>query len=92
MELSEIEKEIARLEKLKLDALKAEEEKKAQEHFEEARDILGRLAKDCQRVYELGYCPPRILEALKDANGKFNPGMYIKRPKAPREGKYQIEA
>lgn len=91
MELKEIEKEIARLEALKQEALKQEEEKQLQARFEEAREILGRLVEDCQKIYELGYCPPRLLEALKDGNGKFNPGMYIKRPKAPREAKYAIE-
>lgn len=91
MDIKKIDEEIARLNALKAEALKVEEEKMLQERFEEAKDILGRMAQDCQRIYELGYCPPRILEALKDGNGKFNPGMYIKRPRGPREAKYDIE-
>ena len=91
MDVKEIDAEIQRLQAMKAEAMKAEEEKKAVERFEEAKTVLARLAKDCQRIYELGYCPPRILEALKDGNGKFNPGMYIKRPKGPREAKYEIE-
>jgi len=91
MDVSEIDKEIARLEKLKAEAMEAEKEKQRVAEFEEAKEVMGRLLVDINRIYDLGYCPPRLLEALKDGTGKFAPGTYIKRPKAPREPKYHID-
>jgi hypothetical protein len=83
MELSKIDEEIHRLQKLREAAEKEALEEKQRENLLEAREVIGRLVDDLRRVEELGFTPPRLKEALKDAHGKYNPGLYVKRPKAP---------
>jgi hypothetical protein len=81
MKLTEIDREIEKLSKLREQALQEAEEEKLREATLEAREILGRLVDDLRRVEELGFTPPRLKDALTDANGKYNPGLYVKRPK-----------
>ena len=81
MEISDIDAEIERLTKLREQAQKEEEERKKLAGLEEARDILGNVVNELRRLDELGYIPPRLEKALTDEKGKFNPGLYIKRPK-----------
>lgn len=83
MELKEIDREIERLTKLRAEAEKREAERRVIENHKEAVEIYDRLLKDLRRLDELNYLPPKIQAALTDASGKFNPGMYVKRPKAP---------
>lgn len=85
MKLSEIDAKIAELQKQREKALAEEREAEMAKNFDEAREIISNLAPTLQKLYDLGYCPPRLKEALSDSTGKFNPGMYIKRPKSPRE-------
>lgn len=85
MKLDEIDKKIAELQSLRAKAQAEEREAELAKNFDEAREIITGLAGTLQKLYDLGYCPPRLKDALTDATGKFNPGMYIKRPKGPRE-------
>jgi len=82
MELSEIDAKIAELEKLKLEALAREEEKRAQADYDEAVQLVPQLITTIRRLSELGYLPVRIKDVVTDESGKVNPGMYIKRPRA----------
>lgn len=82
MELAEIDAKIAELEALKLEALKAEEEKKLQASYDEAIILFPELVATLRRLHEIGYLPQRLAEVLTDATGKVNPGMYLKRPRA----------
>lgn len=81
MKLTEIDVELERLQALRDAAVKEAEEEKKREGATEAREILGRLVTDLDRLNELGYVPPRIMSALSNAKGIFSPGLYIKRPK-----------
>lgn len=83
MDVIQIDKEIERLQALREQTLRAEEELARRQGLVEARDIIARVVDDLRRVEELGYLPPRLREALTDEKQKFNPGMYIKRPKLP---------
>ncbi|RWB08738.1 MAG: hypothetical protein EOQ39_19005 [Mesorhizobium sp.] len=85
MKLSEIDAKIAELQSQRAKALAEEREAEMAKNFDEAREIITNLAPTLQKLFDMGYCPPRLKEALTDATGKFNPGMYIKRPKGPRE-------
>lgn len=85
MKLSEIDAQIAKLQEQRVKALAEQREAELAKNFDEAREIIANLAPTLQKLFDLGYCPPRLKEALTDSQGKFNPGMYIKRPKAPRE-------
>lgn len=84
MDVKQIDAEIAKLQNLRLKAEAEERAKALEANFEEAKKILGDLVPTLNRLQELGYMPPRLLTALSDGTGKWNPGMYIKRPKAPR--------
>lgn len=81
MDLKEIDKKIAELQKLRVEAEKQAEQERLQKEHQEAVDIITRLLDDVRRLAEIGYLPPRLMTALSDNTGKFNPGMYIKRPK-----------
>lgn len=81
--VDEIDKEIERLQQARLKALQEEEKRKVIENHREAVEIYDRLIKDLRRLEELNYMPPRLQSALTDSSGKFNPGMYVKKPKAP---------
>jgi hypothetical protein len=83
MDLKEIDRQIAELTAAREKALREETEKQAEKHFREAVDLYPKLIEVIRRLDELGYVPPRLAEALKDSSGKLNPGMYIKRPRAP---------
>ncbi|WP_162245270.1 hypothetical protein [Rhizobium sp. Leaf383] len=82
MNLNEIEAKIAELEAMKLEVLQRDEEKKAQEKFDEAVTLVPELVSLVRRLDELGYLPQRLVKALTDEHGKVNPGMYLKRPRA----------
>jgi len=81
MELIEIDQKIAELQQLRSEAELREREKLAAQALDEARTLIGELVTNVQRLHDLGHLPPRLVEALTDGTGKFNPGMYIKRPK-----------
>lgn len=81
MKLNEIDQKIAELQRLRSEAEREEREQAAAAALEEARTLIGELVANVQRLNEIGYLPPRLAEALSDSTGKFNPGMYIKRPK-----------
>ncbi|WP_454287296.1 hypothetical protein [Rhizobium arsenicireducens] len=83
MKVEDIDRQIAELQELRALAAKEAEEKKIQQNFEEALEIYPRLIADIRRLDVIGYMPPRLAEALRDGSGKFNPGMYIKRPRPP---------
>mgnify|MGYP001057568209 FL=1 len=82
--VAEIDAEIERLRLAREQALEEEAKKMVFENHREATEIIDRLVADIRRLKELNYLPPRLAQALSDATGKFNPGMYIKRPKPPR--------
>lgn len=82
-EIDEIDKQIAELQARREEALRRRLEEERRAAFEEARDMIGRLPEMLTRLHELGYCPRRLEEALTDGKGKFNPGMYLKRPRSP---------
>lgn len=84
MKLEDIDAEIARLNALRADAEKRAVLEKAQKSYDEAVDLTAKLVETLWRLDELGYMPPRLQSALSDVGGKFNPGMYVKKPKAPR--------
>jgi len=79
--VEEIDKEIERLQQERQKALEEEARRRVFENHREASEILERLVNDVRRLHELGYLPPRLLNALSDSSGKFNPGMYVKKPK-----------
>jgi len=54
-------------------------------HMEEAVKLYPELVEILRRVDEIKYMPPRLDKALRDDTGKFNPGMYIKRPRGPKQ-------
>lgn len=83
MGLEEIDAKIAELQALRLDALKAEEEKRARENFEEIGELVSKLIETLHRLHELGYSAPKLTAALTDERGKWNPGLFIKRPRSP---------
>lgn len=83
MDVKEIDAKIAELQAMKAKAEEDQKEKEAQMKFDEAVEIYARLIEDIRRLDVLGYTPPRLAKALTDETGKFNPGMYIKRPRAP---------
>jgi hypothetical protein len=78
--LAEIDKEIARLQALRVEAERQDAERKAKEHHAEAVKVIDRMIEDIRRLHEIGYLPPKLQAALTDGQGKFNPGMYVKRP------------
>ncbi len=80
MDLQKIDEEMARLAELREKALAEEQEKLRVANLQEARDLTGQLVDILKRLGELGTVPPRLQEALRDEKGKFNPGLYIKRP------------
>lgn len=81
--LEDIDRELAELKRQRAEIeRKAEWEQVSLNHLE-AVEIYGRLLTDLRRLEEINHLPPKILEALTDGKGKFNPGLYIKRPKAP---------
>lgn len=84
MDVTEIDKQIAELQRQREEALRLEEEKNRIDGLLEGREILGSLVDALRRLDELEMVPPRLAEALKDDRGKFNPGLYIKRPKLPK--------
>ena len=81
MELREIEAEIARLQKLKVQALAMEQERRARAR-EEAAELIPELVNLLRRLDKLGFLPQRLADVLTDAEGKVNPGLYLKRPRA----------
>jgi hypothetical protein len=83
MELEEIDKKIAELQALRDDALKAAEEKRARENFEEITELVPRLVEILHKLHTLGYSAPKLTTALTDDRGKYNPGLFIKRPRSP---------
>jgi hypothetical protein len=83
MELREIDAKITELLAMKAEAERREAEKREQKDFDEALEIFPRLVDDLRRLDELGYLPARLADALTDSSGKVNPGLYIKRPRAP---------
>ena len=85
LSVADIDKEIARLEELKKEAARLEAAARHQENFQKAVDVLGRLVDDLRFLEETGYLPPKLNSALTDGSGKFNPGMYIKRPRNPKD-------
>lgn len=85
MKVSDIDAKITELQKKREIALQEEEEQKKREHLTEARETLGRLVNDLRRLNDIGYLPPRLREALTDEHGKVNPGLYVKRPRAPSD-------
>lgn len=82
--VSEIDAEILRLQQIRIDVEKKEQEELRLKNFEKASAMLEGLRDMVIELQEMGYLPPRIDEALTDQKGKFNPGMYIKKPRAPR--------
>lgn len=83
MDLKEIDAKIAELTAAREKAAREEEEKRARKEYEEAVSLYPELIAILRRLDETGYMPPRLDKALRDESGKFNPGMYIKRPRAP---------
>ena len=84
MKLEDIDAEIARLKSLREEAEKQAELAKVQKNYDEAVELTAKLVETLWRLNDLGYMPPRLAAALTDGNSKFNPGMYVKKPKAPR--------
>lgn len=84
MELAEIDKEIARLQSLRSEAEKQAALQASQKNYDEAVETIRRVVTDLNRLHETGYLPPRLLTALADGGGKFNPGRFIKKPQRPR--------
>ena len=84
MSVEQIDKEIARLNALRADAEKAEALRLQRENYSVACEITDRLVNDVRELHRIGYLPPRLKDALSDQNGKFNPGMYVKKPKQPQ--------
>lgn len=80
--VADIDVEIARLQKLRLEQEKAEMEENRVKYHEEARALIQQLREVLDRLNELGYLPPQLQRALVDKEGKYNPGMYIKSPRA----------
>lgn len=87
MALDEIDAEIARLQGLRGEAERQAELAKVQVNYNEAVQLTTTLVDTLRRLAELGYMPPKLMQALSDQQGKFNPGMYIKKPKAPSSHK-----
>lgn len=85
MDLTEIDAKIAELQALRAKAESEAAERKAKEDLAEATELLGTLAAQLHRLMELRYLPPRLKDALTDNQGKFNPGVYIKRPRLKSE-------
>lgn len=81
MELSEIDAEIARLEKLKPAARAREEKRRNQERLEKAVVLIPQLVAVVQQLADLGYLPKRLADVLTDTDGKVKPGKYLKRPR-----------
>lgn len=81
--VDDIDKKIAELQAEKMRLVEAEREKKSREHWEEANVIIARLVDDLRRLGEIGYVPPKLGAALTTSKGKYNPGQYVKRFKAP---------
>ena len=81
--VDEIERKIAELQAEKQKLLEAEREKKSREHWEEANAIIAKMVDDLRRLGEIGYVPPKLAAALTTGKGKYNPGQYVKRFKAP---------
>jgi predicted nucleic acid-binding Zn-ribbon protein len=84
LSLSEIDAEIERLNSMRTAAEWREHQAAMVRNHSEAVEVTDRLVADIRKLEELGYLPPKLKAALTDQNDKFNPGMYIKRPKAPR--------
>ncbi len=82
MDLKEIEAKIAELEGLKAQAMEAEKAKEDQARYDEAVVLYPELIAIVRRLHEIGYLPIRLAKVLTDENGKVNPGMYLKRPRA----------
>lgn len=80
--LAEIELEIDRLRQLAVEVSAKEAEIQKQEGLKEAHELTGKLTEILHRLDELGYVPPALFRALS-REGKFNPGMFIKRPRLP---------
>ena len=83
MKLEEIDAEIAKLQEMRASALKVAEEKRARENFEEICKLVPTLVETLHRLHELGYSAPKLAAALTDDRGKYNPGLFIKRPRSP---------
>lgn len=84
MTVADIDREIERLATLRREAEWRDHQAALVKNHGEAVEITDRLITDIRRLEELGFLPPKLKVALTDQNDKFNPGMYIKRPKAPR--------
>lgn len=85
MDLSEIDAKIAELQALRERAAEEARVQEAREQHAEATEILTNLAPNLTKLYEWGYLPPKLETALTDSTGKWNPGMFIKRPRAFQE-------
>lgn len=79
--LTEIDIQIAALQKKRQDILFEETRKEAEKNFNTASVIIQRLIEDLHRLNDLGYVPKVLLEPLTDRRGTFNPGMFIKKPR-----------
>jgi predicted nucleic acid-binding Zn-ribbon protein len=84
LSLSEIDAEIERLNSMRHAAEWREHQAAMVRNHAEAVEVTDRLVADIRKLEDLGYLPPKLKAALTDQNDKFNPGMYIKKPKAPR--------
>lgn len=77
----EIDLEIERLQRLRIDLAAAEAERQRREGLKEAYGLTEDLVRILERLYELGFVPPKLMAALTNSEGNFRPGMFIKRPR-----------
>ena len=81
--VEDIDAEIARLQAERIEAVGREEQRKRYKHYTEASELLDRVIADMLRLEEIGYLPPKLAESLVNNEGKFAPGKFIKKGRAP---------
>jgi hypothetical protein len=81
--IEEIDAKMRELAERRRELEAVELEKRRTDEFEEAVKIFGLLVDQLRRLEEIGYLPVRLAEVLTDSTGKINPGLYLKRPRAP---------